>query len=624
MCGLVGFFGPGDAQDLGAMNAALAHRGPDDSGEYVDSETNVFLAHRRLAVLDIDGGAQPMSNQDGSVWVLFNGEIYNFKELRSELEARGHVFRSDHSDTEVLVHGYEQWGEDLPSRLNGMFAFAIYDRPRRRFFLARDRFGKKPLYYHHHGSLFAFASELGALRRHREFKAGLDQRALQKFFAYGYVPAPHSLYRNTFKLPGGHSLTFECASGRLQVRRYWRFVIEPFERIPRRPEEEWGEQLRHLLSQAVKRRLVSDVPLGIFLSGGIDSSAVLAMAARHLPVEKIATFSIGFNEPSFDESAFAREAAGLVGSSHHEEILDMDRAMGMIPEVLGRLDEPLGDPSILPTYLLCRFAREHVTVALGGDGGDELFAGYDPFKALWLANLYRKCVPGPVHRLVRALVNRIPRSTANMSFDFRLRRALAGVSHPPKLWNPVWLGPLEPDRIGDLFGVRIDADDLYSEAMALWDDASGESLVDRTLEFYTNLYLQNDILTKTDRASMMVSLELRSPFLDLDLVNFARRIPHHFKYHHGETKYLLKKALATVLPSSILYRRKKGFGIPLASWLRQLPDAHRPLPGLGIDQSWVDRRWAGHLSGAEDNRAFLWCWVVLQHHLGAAEAQAAA
>lgn len=624
MCGLAGFSGPGDAQDLGAMSAALVHRGPDDKGEYVCPDARVFLAHRRLAVIDIAGGAQPMSNEDATVQVLFNGEIYNFQDLRRELEAKGHVFRSHHSDTEVLVHGYEEWGRDLPNRLNGMFAFAVYDRPRRRFFLARDRFGKKPLYYHHRGSLFAFASELGALRRHREVKTVLDQRALQKFFAYGYVPAPLSLYRDTYKLPGGHSLTFDIAAGRIELRRYWRFAIEPFERIPRDAEQVWGEELRHLLSEAVKRRLVSDVPLGIFLSGGIDSSAILAMAADHVPAEQIKTFSIGFNEPSFDESAFAREAAGLVGCNHHEETLDMDRAMAMIPGILGRLDEPMADPSIIPTYLLCRFAREHVTVALGGDGGDELFAGYDPFKALGLAKLYRKCVPGPVHGLVRALVNRIPRSGANMSLDFRLRRALAGVSHPAKLWNPVWLGPLEPDRIGDMFGQRIDVEDLYSEAIALWNEATGEGVVDRTLDFYTNLYLQNDILTKTDRASMMVSLELRSPFLDLDLVDFARRIPHRFKYRHGETKYLLKKALATVLPSSIIDRPKKGFGIPLASWLRQVPDAHRPLPGLGIDQSWVDRRWAGHLSGAEDNRAFLWCWVVLQHHLGPARARAAA
>ncbi len=624
MCGLAGFSGPGDAQDLGAMSAALAHRGPDDAGEYMDSDAGVFLAHRRLAVIDIDGGVQPMSNEDATIRVLFNGEIYNFQDLRRELEAKGHVFRSHHSDTEVLVHGYEEWGEDLPNRLNGMFAFAVHDRPRRRFFLARDRFGKKPLYYHHRGSLFAFASELGALRRHREVKTELDQRALQKFFAYGYVPAPLSLYRDTYKLPGGHSLTFDIAAGRIELRRYWRFAIEPFENIPRDAEQVWGEELRHLLSEAVKRRLVSDVPLGIFLSGGIDSSAVLAMAAGHVPAEQIETFSIGFNEPSFDESAFAREAAALVGCNHHEETLDMDRAMAMIPEVLGRLDEPMADPSIIPTYLLCRFARDHVTVALGGDGGDELFAGYDPFKALGLANLYRKCVPGPVHGLVRALVNRIPRSGANMSLDFRLRRALAGVSHPAKLWNPVWLGPLEPDRIGDMFGQPIDVEDLYSEAIALWNDATGDGVVDRTLDFYTNLYLQNDILTKTDRASMMVSLELRSPFLDLDLVDFARRIPHRFKYRHGVTKYLLKKALATVLPSSIIDRPKKGFGIPLASWLRQVPDAHRPLPGLGIDQSWVDRRWAGHLSGTEDNRAFLWCWVVLQHHLGVTEAQVAA
>src|SRR5262245_36878457 len=281
MCGIAGFVGPGSERDLRAMNDAMAHRGPDGAGEYIDRGSGVFLAHRRLAILDIAGGDQPMWNEDGQVGVIFNGEIYNHLDLRRELVARGHTFTADHSDTEVLVHGYEEWGEELPLRLNGMFAFAIYDRAARRLFLARDRFGKKPLYYTVGEGFFAFASELTALLRHPRVARDIDGRALRKYFAYGFVPAPGTLYRHVVKLPGAHSLTYDLASGAVSVREYWRFRIEPPERMPENPEGAWAEELTALLSDAVKRRLMSDVPLGIFLSGGIDSSAVLALATRH-------------------------------------------------------------------------------------------------------------------------------------------------------------------------------------------------------------------------------------------------------------------------------------------------------------------------------------------------------
>src|SRR5579862_630520 len=299
MCGIAGFVGLGDRGDLAAMTTALAHRGPDGDGLHVDEAARVFLGHRRLAILDIEGGRQPMWNADGTIGIVFNGEIYNHPELRQELEARGHVFRSSHSDTEVLIHGYAEWGETLPQKLNGMFAFAIYDRTRRRLFLARDRFGEKPLYYYAQPGLFAFASELSALRAHRRFDATIDRLALQRFFAFGYLPAPSALYRGAAKLPGGHSLTFELTSGAVRTHRYWQFRIEPDESLDDSAENRLAEELRHLLGQAVKRRLMSDVPLGLFLSGGIDSAAVLAAAAQHLPAREIRTFTIGFTQPSF-------------------------------------------------------------------------------------------------------------------------------------------------------------------------------------------------------------------------------------------------------------------------------------------------------------------------------------
>jgi asparagine synthase (glutamine-hydrolysing) len=617
MCGLVGFVGRGDRDQLEAMTRCLSHRGPDGEGFFVDESARVFLGHRRLAVIDLPGGQQPMWNETFDVCVVFNGEIYNHGELRRELTDSGHVFRSDHSDTEVLVHGYEEWGDELPRRLNGMFAFAVYDQRRGRLFLARDHFGKKPLYYSHHNGSFAFASELSALARHASFEPSIQKRALQKLFAYGFLPSPHTLYRDTFKLPGGCLLTYDVQDGTLRKRRYWQFRIDPHDEATLKREEDLAEELSCLLLQAVRRRLISDVPLGIFLSGGIDSSCILAMAAKSLPPSEIKSFTVGFDEPSYDESAYAQEVAEHLQVAHHLETCDLSKALDLSPTLLSQLDEPLGDSSLLPTYLLSRFTRRHVTVALSGDGGDELFAGYDPFKALTVASIYDRLIPRVAHHGLRRLVDLLPHSDQNMSLDFKLRRILAGLSYPRGMWNPVWLGPLEPRDIADMLHDPVDAEDLYCEALELWRSSESSNLVDRTLDFYTNLYLQDNILTKVDRASMMVALEVRAPFLDNDVVEFARRLPHGYKYRRGERKYLLKRALLGMLPGTVLKRGKKGFGMPLAKWLRAVPVTELTHSTAGIDPGWVRRQWAEHQEGKADRRLFLWCWLSLCHHLQA-------
>ena len=416
MCGIAGFVGAGDRETLARMTVCLAHRGPDDSGLWSDGV--VFLGHRRLSIVDLAGGHQPMVTADGDLILIFNGEIYNHAELRADLKSRGHVFRTDHSDSEVLLHGYREWGAELPNRLNGMWAFAVHDGKNARLFCSRDRFGKKPFYYSAGPEHFVFGSELTALIQHPRVPPNVSKRALQKYFAYGYIPAPLSIYENVQKLPGGCSLQLDTKTLAFRIERYWDLVLEPFENIPANPEEEWGEQIRELLERAVQRRLISDVPLGVFLSGGIDSSAVTALASRHLPKGELKTFSIGFDEKSFDESEYAQRVAELFGTDHHMEKLSLDRAHSLLDECLARLDEPLGDSSLLPTYLLNRFTRQHVTVALGGDGGDELFAGYDPFRALERARLYQSVFPGPIHRGIRALFERLPVSHANMSLDF--------------------------------------------------------------------------------------------------------------------------------------------------------------------------------------------------------------
>lgn len=612
MCGIAGFVGPGDLDDVLAMAQALAHRGPDGEGVYADAERRVYLAHRRLAIVDLEDGAQPMWNADATIGVVFNGEIYNHRELRSALEARGHRFTTDHSDTEVLIHGYAEWGEGLPARLNGMFAFCVYDRRRKRLFLARDRFGEKPLYFAKQGGLFAFASELNAIARHRHFEVQLQARSLQKVMAYGFLPAPNAILEDCEKLPGGAHLTFDIESGGSRVGRYWRFNLEPDEAWLERSEEELVEELRSHLRTAVERRLMADVPLGLFLSGGIDSSAVLAAARAAAPSRSFQTFTLGFSEPSFDESAHARRVADAFGATNEVEWLDLETARDCASGVLARLDEPLGDASILPTYLLARAARRRVKVVLSGDGGDELFAGYDPFRALTPAHLYNRFVPRPLHKLLRDAVSLMPVSKRNMSLDFKLKRTLMGLSYGPALWNPVWLAPAEPTFIEHLFEDALTPEELYSEAIEVWERDPARSLVERTLNFYTNFYLPDDILMKVDRAAMMSSLESRAVLLDNDLVTFCERLPTRFKYRGGRRKYLLKRAMTGILPAEIIDRPKKGFGMPTASWLKSMPRTPPLAPITGVRMESVSQAWETHRSGAADHRLFLWTWLSLQ------------
>ena len=614
MCGIAGFVsarGSGDREILERLTRALAHRGPDAEGYFIDSSRGVHLGHRRLSIVDLSGGGQPMSTSDGRLTIVFNGEIYNHIELRAELQQKGYDFHTDHSDTEVLLHGFREWGEGLLEHLNGMFAFAIYDNVQNSLFLARDRFGKKPLYWFQRNGVFAFASELTALLHHPSAPRNESLAAQKKYFAYGYIPAPLSLIQGIHKLPGGWCGILDLTSGRWNEKKWWDFRIETCsQEVTDAKCAEWAEELLAILDRSVKRRLMADVPLGVFLSGGIDSSAVAALAARHLPPGRLRTFSIGFTDPSFDELTYAREAAAIIGCSHDSEILDLSRAIELVPGVLARLDEPIGDASILPTWLLCGFTRRHVTVALGGDGGDELFAGYDPFKALRAAELYARFVPRIVHPAIRMLAGRLPVSHANMSIDFRVKRTLSGLSYGEKYRLPVWMGPLDSSRIDAYFGDHTPQEELYSEAVEAWDSSGSKAHpVDRALQFFTRLYLQDDILTKVDRASMLHGLEARSPFLDLEMVDFARRLPHSVKLRAGSTKWILTKALEPLLPASLLHRKKKGFGTPIGSWIRQ--GAIAPEVPVGSNGDFIAKALNSHKAGHTDDRLFLWCEYVL-------------
>jgi asparagine synthase (glutamine-hydrolysing) len=601
VCGIAGYWGCGDRGVLAEMTERIAHRGPDAEGFFECAMSGVGLGHRRLSIIDLATGGQPMASGDGSLRVVFNGEIYNHRELRAELEAAGCHFASDHSDTEVLLHGYRMWGDDFVKRLNGMWAFAIWDSAKRRMFLSRDRFGKKPLFWFYQKGTLAFASELKALMRHPLSPRSISARARRKFFAHALIPAPHSLVEGIFKLPGGCNMVID-EGGTPRVRRYWEFRLEP-DSEPR-AEAELADELLEILDRAVARRLISDVPLGVFLSGGIDSTAVAALAARH--VDSIQTFCVGFNEPSFDESGYAAEAARAIGSVHRTEILDLAGARDLLPRLLAKVDEPQGDNSLLPTWLLSGFTRRHVTVALGGDGGDELFAGYDTFRGLAAAHAYERMVPRPMHAALRALAGCLPVSHSNLSLDFKIKRGMRGASYNPQLWNPIWLGALEPAEIAEYFGGTVDPEDVYSEAIGAWDACASTDLVDRTLEFYTKIYLQDGILAKVDRASMLNSLEARSPFLDIEVADFARRLPSRHKLRGNTTKWILKRALRGVVPDSLIDRKKKGFGTPVGAWFREgvlAPESRDPF---------VTRRMDAHRAGRSDERLFLWCQLSLE------------
>ena len=623
MCGIAGFIGNGDFDDIARMTRNLKHRGPDEEGFWKNDIKHIFFGHRRLSVIDPVDGKQPMWDNTSSLCIIFNGEIYNYIELRKELESLGYVFQTSHSDTEVLLIAYKEWGEHLVSRLNGMWAFAIYDVKKEEIFISRDRVGEKPLFYTFQNGTFAFASELKSLIQHRNISTSISKLSLQKYFAYGFIPAPRSLYANIFKLPGGHNLFINVKSLDFKICKYWSFCIEPVDKVPKNAESVWGEELRDLLNKAVQCRMRSDVPLGVFLSGGVDSSAITYFSAKNACNNRVQTFSIGFTEKSFDESKHSNYAANIFNTIHRNRVFSLTNIQKILNEIVTALDEPIGDSSLLPTYLLCHETRKHVTVALGGDGADELFAGYDPFRVLHLAEFYNTYVPGKIHAALRFFVDKFPVSHNNMSIDFKVKRTLRGLSYQKRVWNAVWLSSLEPKEIAELLSEHVDLECLYEEAIYEWENCEQSNLIDKTLQFYTNLYLQNNILAKIDRASMLNSLEVRSPFLDIGIIDFIRKIPYQYKYRNGQTKYILRKALEPILPRNILHRAKKGFGIPVGKWFQQnklrLP-CNRINMDFKMNESFLEKITHDHLHGKADQRLFLWnLWLLLNGNFASAQ-----
>ena len=622
MCGIAGWINLKQSHQnsnavgvLHSMCERIVHRGPNSEGLWLDE--TVALGMRRLSVIDLETGDQPVFNEDKSVIVMMNGELYNYREVRADLEKRGHKF-STRSDTEILPHLYDEYGEDLVDHLNGMYAFSLWDTRSKKLIIARDRFGEKPLYYGVIDGKLIYASEPKAILAHPAVKPELDLDALRQYLSYDYVPAPNSIYKGISKLPAAHMMTVE--NGDVKIRRYWN---QTFQKTDPKPSiETAASDLKDLLSDAVRMRLVADVPLGILLSGGIDSSTVAAFTVKHAN-ERVKTFSIGFEEDSFDESKFARQVAKHLNTEHYEEKLSVTTAGDLISEIGTWLDEPMSDGSLIPTFLLAQFVRKHVTVALGGDGGDEIFAGYPMYYAHKVAKKYTAIPKFVRSGLIEPIVRALPVSTKNMSFDYKAKRFVRAANLDAVERHHAWFGSFSTDeqlRLLTPETLAASDNDIYRgprEMLSLCD-ATGE--IEQMQFLDMNYYMAEDILTKVDRAAMAVSLETRAPFLDPRVAEFAARLPLKYKLKGSNGKYILKRAVEDLLPQTILNRPKKGFGIPIAEWLkgRLNPLMHDLLSperlrdqGL-FEPEYVQSLIREHETGRASHHKQLWTLLVFQ------------
>jgi len=622
MCGIAGWINlkQSDATDhteaiLHSMCERIVHRGPNSEGIWIDD--TIALGMRRLSIIDLHTGDQPVYSEDKSVVVMMNGELYNYREVRADLEKRGHKFVTQ-TDTEIVPHLYQEYGDDFVDHINGMFAITLWDTLRKRLVIARDRYGEKPVYYGIFDDKLIYASEPKALLAHPAITPELDLDSLRQFLSFDYVPAPRSIYKGIVKLPAAHIMTVE--NGEVKTRRYWNLT---FSKNGHKPSiDKAATELRELLSDAVRMRLVADVPLGILLSGGVDSSAVAAFATQHA-TETVKTFSIGFTEDSFDETKYARQVAAHLQTDHYEEILSVAKAADLISDIGKWLDEPMSDGSLMPTYLLANFVRKHVTVALGGDGGDEIFAGYPMYLGHKVAGAYSSVPKFIRSGLIEPFVNRMPVSTKNLSFEYRAKRFVKSAKYETITRHHSWFGSFsiveQRPLLTELVMYQTHGD-IYAGPRSLLDICDAKDEIERMQYLDINFYMAEDILTKVDRASMAVSLETRAPFLDPRVGQFAASLPLDFKLRGSKGKYILKKSLEGLLPKTILHRSKKGFGIPIADWLkgRLNPLMHdmlspQRLKDQGLFESdYVQKLIIEHETGVASHHKQLWTMLVFQ------------
>jgi asparagine synthase (glutamine-hydrolysing) len=616
MCGICGIFNLDgqtvDKELLQRMNNTLVHRGPDGEGYFIQS--NIGLGHRRLSIIDIEGGKQPMGNEDDSIQVVFNGEIYNFLELKKDLEAKGYRFRT-RSDTETIIYGYEEWGEDIIQKLRGMFAIALWDSRNQKLLLIRDRIGKKPVYYYLGKDHISFASEIKALLMDKSIPKEIDPIALDSYLSFGYVPSPLSIFKAIRKLPPAHVAVYR--PGDFRVRQYWDLDMGN-EAFPK-PEKEVLEELKSLFDEAVRLRLISDVPLGAFLSGGVDSSAVVASMAGLIGKEPVKTATIGFSDKSFDEIEYARIVAKLYQTDHTEFVVNPD-ALKVLEDIVWHLDEPFADASAIPTYYVSKMARQKVTVALSGDGGDETFAGYiNRYYMNRLEDSIRRKLPGFLKQNILGPMGEIYPKADFLPRPFRLKRFLSNLSHTfeqayfrdmsfyflPEMKEKLYRSEFK-SAIKD-----INAFDILRDHFKV---NQNPDITSRVQYVDIKTYLPEDILIKVDRMSMAHSLEVRAPILDHKLIEYVGSLPSTLKLKGKESKYIFKKMLEDRLPKNILYRKKQGFSIPLASWLRNelkgFVEETLFLSQNGLSSffnlKYIEDLWRKHLSGRQNYAYPLW------------------
>ncbi len=616
MCGICGIFEFDEQREIPRelvhrMTQTIVHRGPDDEGIFVGR--GIGLGFRRLSIIDVAGGHQPLSNEDGRVWVMFNGEIYNYLELHDDLVKRGHRF-STHSDTETIVHLYEEYGEECFARLRGMFAIALWDSREHKLLLARDRVGKKPLYYAADSKRILFGSELKCLLAADSLPRDIDTQALSDYFSLGYVPAPKTIYRAAKKLLPGHYLV-ASAKG-VRIERYWDIS---FNHVEDRSEEEWCEILRHQLCEVTRMRLMSEVPLGAFLSGGVDSSAVVAMMAKIMR-RPVTTCSIGFEEQEYDESAFARKVSEQFNTDHHEQIV-RPNALDVLNKLVWHYDEPFADSSAIPTYYVSQVARRYVTVALGGDGGDENFAGYRRYYFDRMENQMRGFIPAPIRSAVFGPLGRVYPALAWAPRFLRGKATFQSLARSPLEGYFNSISIFRPGEKSNLFTKdfrqSLNGYDAIDVLQQYYDRADTPDLLSRIQYVDMKTYLTDDILAKVDRASMAVSLEVRAPLLDHKLMETVATIPSSLKLSGREGKYIFKKAMAPILKSEILDRRKQGFAVPLDRWFRQdLKDlTYEALfstdDGI-LDRAFLKKIWDQHQKGTYDRSAHLWSVLMFR------------
>ena len=567
MCGICGKLSfdrePIDRNLIQRMSSVLAHRGPDAEGIWMDG--TIGLGHRRLSVIDLSpSGHQPMSNEDGTIWIVYNGEIYNFIALKDALITKGHVFRST-CDTEVIIHLYEEHGPTCLQYLRGMFAFAIWDGRERQLFLARDRAGKKPLYYLSGTDAFMFASEIKAILQDESVAKKPDHVAIHHYLTYQDVPSPWTAFEGIRKVPPAHYMIVK--DGMVELKRYWKLSYLPKFRMS---EEEIAEEAVRKLREAVKVRLISDVPLGAFLSGGIDSSAVVALMAEEMD-DPVRTFSIGFREDDYNELNYAKMVATQFGTRHTEFMVEPD-VLDIIDKLVWHYNEPFADASAIPSYYVSRLARNQVTVVLNGDGGDEDFAGYERYTANAFAERMHGFLPASAAKALLAVVRVFPHKRSSMNLIWKIKRFLQEYPHVPLIRNAHWLSHFTPEMKSELYAAafmeEVAANDSYALLREHYEEAVADHVLDRTLYADTMMYLPDDLLVKIDVASMANSLEARSPFLDHEFMEFAARIPAEMKLKGMTTKYILKKAFRNRLPDAVISRGKQGFAVPLDHWFR--------------------------------------------------------